>query len=277
MGSNPTTPKFLPCQVDPTDLGDPHGPVAVKGHAAPPAEGGPPEPQESHPSAPHHPTALPVHGGSSPHGAAVAGPRHPHPKLPPPHGGEHAWHPAMLLQHPRLPPANAPTHPGADLDNPRVTHVPAEPRQRHHTATCTYTGTNTHRSPGKARAHARCPNSHPRPHYSQDQVSDARPTSPGPPAVPHSPLLRLRLQNLHHHNHLICHHHRVLVQHSTPQAAGETSQTGPQTGPHREQPRRRQGPRPNEARAHSPAETQDRRQAATRARRRAATATRSQT
>ena len=52
---------------------------------------------------------------------------------------------------------------------------------------------------------------------------------------------------------------------------------GPQTRPYREQPRRRQGPRPDEACARSPAETQDRRPAATRTRRRAATATRSQT
>ena len=81
----------------------------------------------------------------------------------------------------------------------------------------------------------------------------------------------------HHHNHLIHHHHHVLVQHSTPQAAGETSQTGLQTRPHREQPRRCQGPRPDEARARSPAVTQDRRQAATQTCRRAATATRSQT
>ena len=60
----------------------------------------PPKPQETHPPTPHHRTALPIHGGSPPHGAAVAGPRHPHPKLPPPHRGGHARHPAMLLPHP---------------------------------------------------------------------------------------------------------------------------------------------------------------------------------
>ena len=48
-----------------------------------------------------------------------------------------------------------------------------------------------------------------------------------------------------------------------PKAAGETSGTGHQTCPDREQPRRRQGPQPNEARARSPAETQDPREAAT--------------
>ena len=86
-----------------------------------------------------------------------------------------------------------------------------------------------------------------------------------------------RHHHLHHHNHLIHHHHHVLVQHSTPQAAGKTSQTGPQTRPHREQPRRRQGPRPNEARARSPAETQDSRQATTQSGQRTTTSTRSQT
>ena len=49
----------------------------AEGHAVPPAEGGPPKPKETHPPTPHHPTALPVHGGSLPHGAAVAGPAHP--------------------------------------------------------------------------------------------------------------------------------------------------------------------------------------------------------
>ena len=38
--------------MEPTDLGDPDGPVAVEGHAAPPAEGGPPEPQGTHPPRP---------------------------------------------------------------------------------------------------------------------------------------------------------------------------------------------------------------------------------
>ena len=152
-------------------LGDPHGPVAMGGHAASPADRGPPEPQGTHLPTPYLPTALPVHGGSPPHGAAVAGPRHRNPKLPPAHGGGHARHPAMLLPHPRLPPASAPTRPGADMDTPRVTHVPAQPRQCHHTATCTYTSTIRHRSPGKARAHARCPNLHARSHYSQDPAS----------------------------------------------------------------------------------------------------------
>ena len=148
---------------------DPHRPVAVEGHAAPAAEGGPPEPQGTHPPTPQHPTALPVHGGSPPHGAAVAGPLQPHPKLPSPHRGGHARHPAMLLPHHRLPPANAPTRPGAHMDSPRVTHVPARPRQRLHTST------STHRSTGKARAHARCPKPQPRSRYSQDQASYARP------------------------------------------------------------------------------------------------------
>ena len=167
----------MPCQVDPRDLGDPHGPVA--------AERSPPEPQGTHLPMPHHPTALPVNGGSPPHGAAVAGPRHPFPKLPPSHGGRHARPPAMLLPNPGLPPANAPARPGASMDTPRVTHVPAQPRQRHHTST------STHRSPGKVRAHARCPDPHPRSRYLQDPASYARPRSPGPSAVSHSPLLRL--------------------------------------------------------------------------------------
>ena len=136
---------------------------------------------------------------------------------------------------------------------PRVTHVPAQPRQRRHAST------STHGSPGKTRAHARCPNLHPRSRYLQDPASYARPRGPGPSAVSHSPLLRLRLHNLHHHDHLIHHHHHVLIQHSTPQAAGDTSQTGLQTRPHREQPRRRQGPRPDEAHTHDPADAQDRR------------------
>ena len=148
------------------------------------------------------------------------------------------------------------------MDPSRISHVPAQPRQRHHTATCTYTGTSTHGPQSKARPHPRCPNPHPRPHYSQAPASYTRHRSPGPPAVPHSPLRRLRPHNPHHHNHLIRHQHHVLVQHSTPQAAEETSQTGPQTRPHREQPRGRQGPRPDEARVRSWAETQDRRQAA---------------
>ena len=135
---------------------------------------------------------------------------------------------------------------------------------------------STHRSSGKARAHAHCPNAPPRPHYSQDPACYARPGSQRPSAVPHSPLFRLRFHNLHHHNHLIRHHHHVLVQHNTPLAAGETSQTGRQTRPYREQPRRCQGPRPDEAPARSLAETQGCRQAATRTCRRAATATRSQ-
>ena len=143
------------------------------------------------------------------------------------------------------------------MATPRVTHVPAQPRQSRHAST------STHGSPGKTRAHARCPNLHPRSRYLQDPASGARPRSPGPSAVSHSPLLRLRLHNLHHHDHLIHHHHHVLIQHSTPQAAGDTSQTGPQTRPHREQPRRHQGPRPDEASTHDPADAQDRRQTAT--------------
>ena len=79
----------LPCLMDPTDLADPRTAVGVKGQLASGAEGGPPEPHGTHPSAPHHHTALPVYGGSLPHDAAVAGPRHPHPKLPQPHGRGH--------------------------------------------------------------------------------------------------------------------------------------------------------------------------------------------
>ena len=130
------------------------------------------------------------------------------------------------------------------MDTPRVTLVPAQPRQRHHTST------STHRSPGKARAHARCPNPHPRSHCLQDPASYAHPRSPGPSAVPHSPLLRSRLHNLQHHNHHIHHHHHVLIQHSTPQAAGETSQTGPQNPsppratPPLPRPTPRRGPNP---------------------------------
>ena len=152
----------------------------------------------------------------------------------------------------------------------RVTHVPAQPRQRRHTST------STHGSPGKTRALARCPNPHPRSRYLQDPASYARPRSPGPSSVSHSPLLRLRLHNLHHHDHLNHHHHHVLIQHYTPLAAGDTSQTGPQTRPHRERLRRRQGPRPDEASTRDPAETQDRCQTATQTHQRATTATRSQ-
>ena len=85
-----------------------------------PSRGRPPQNAGTHPATPHHPTALPVHGGSPPHGAAVAGLPHPHPKLPPPHGGRHVRHPAMPLPHPRLPPANAPARPGADMDTPQL-------------------------------------------------------------------------------------------------------------------------------------------------------------
>ena len=156
------------------------------------------------------------------------------------------------------------------MATPRVTHVPAQPRQRRHTST------STHGSPGKTRAHARCPNPHPQSRYLRDPASYARPRSSRPSAVSHSPLFRLRLHNLHHHDHLIHHHHHVLIQHSTPQAAGNTSQTGPQTRPHREQPRRRQGPRPDKAHTRDPAETQDRRKTATQTCQRATTASRSQ-
>ena len=108
------------------------------------------------------------------------------------------------------------------MATPRVTHVPAQTRQRRHTST------STHGSTGKTRALARCPNPHPRSRYLQDPATYARPRSPGPSAVSHSPLLRLRLYNLHHHDHLIHHHRHVLIQHSTPWAARDTSQTGPQ-------------------------------------------------
>ena len=70
------------------------------------------------------------------------------------------------------------------MASPRVTHVPAQPRQRCHTST------STHGSPGKTRALARCPNPHPRSRYLQDPASYARPQSLGPSPVSHSPLLR---------------------------------------------------------------------------------------
>ena len=117
------------------------------------------------------------------------------------------------------------------MDTPRVTNAPAQPGQRHHTATCTYTGTSTHRSPEKARAHAECPNLHPRPHYSQDPASYARTRSPRPSAIPHSPLLRLRLHNLHDHNHLIRHNHHILVKDPTPQAARKPPKRAPEPLP----------------------------------------------
>ena len=233
--------------------------LAVEGHAAPRAEGGPPEPQKTLPPTPHLPTALPVHGGSPPHGAAVAGPRHPVRKLPPPHGGGHARHPAMLLPHPRLPPENTPTFLGADMDTPRVTHMPAQPRHRH-----MHLQQHQHTQVTRESACTR-PVPKPAPLFlllAGPSILRPPPHSSGPSAVPHSPLVRLRLHNLHHHNHLIYHDNNVLSQHSTPQAAGETSQTGPQTRPHRERPCRRQGPRPDEARPDSPAKTQDDRQAA---------------
>ena len=100
------------------------------------------------------------------------------------------------------------------MATPRVTHVPAQPRQRRHAST------STHGSPGKTRADARCPNLHPLSRYLQDPASYARPRGPGPSAVSRSPLLRLRLHNLHHHDHLIHHHHHVLIQHSTPRPRG---------------------------------------------------------
>ena len=58
------------------------------------------------------------------------------------------------------------------------------------------------------------------------------PPRPGPSRRLPRPLLRLRLHNLHHHDHLIHHHHHhVLIQHSTPQAAEDTSQTGSKPAP----------------------------------------------
>ena len=138
------------------------------------------------------------------------------------------------------------------MATPRVTHVPAQPKQRRHTST------STHGSPRKTRPLARCPNPHPRSRYLQDRASYARPRSPGPSAVSHSPLLCLRLHNLHHHDHLIRHHHHVLIQHSTPQAAGDTFQMGPKTRPHREQtlppprPTPRRGPHPRPSRYQRP-------------------------
>ena len=176
----------------------------------------------------------------------------------------------MLPLHPRLPPANVPARPGADMDMPPgLTHVPAQPTQRHHTST------STHRSPGKARAHAWCPNpppittrrtQHPTP--APEAQGPPRPPQPSPlPPTPQPPPLLPPHPPPPH----------ILIQHSTPQASGETSQTGPQTPPHREQPRRRQGPRPDEARTRNPAETQDRRQTASQTRQRDTTATRSQT
>ena len=111
------------------------------------------------------------------------------------------------------------------MATPRVTHVPAQPRQRRHTST------STHGSPVKTRAHVWCPNPHPRSLYLQDPASYARPQSPGPSAVSHSPLLRLRLHNLHDHDHLIQHHHHIPIQHSTPQAAGTPLKQAPQPAP----------------------------------------------
>ena len=206
---------------------------------------------------PPRPTSvqLPVHGGSPPHGAAVAGPRHSHPKLPPPHGGGHARHPAMLLPHPRLPPANAPTRPGADMATLRVTHMPAQPRQRHNTATCTYTGTGTHRSPGKA---AHTPSALTRILVlitRRTQHPTPAPAAQGPPPSPTA---------------------LSSASDSTTSTTTTTSSSSTPPPKPREKPRRRQDPRPNEGRARGPAETQDRRQAATRTHRRAATATRSQ-
>ena len=93
-----------------------------------PSKGRPPRTAWDPPPAPHHPATLPVHGGSPPHDPAVAGPRHPHQKLPPPHGRGHAEHPVMLLQHPRLPPASATILRGAEVDPSRITHLPAQPR-----------------------------------------------------------------------------------------------------------------------------------------------------
>ena len=124
------------------------------------------------------------------------------------------------------------------MATPRVTHVPAQPRQRRHTST------STHGSPGKTRAHARCPNLHPRSRYLQDSASYARPRSQGPSAVSHSPLFRLRLHNLHHHDHLIHHHHDILIQHPTPEAAGSPPKRAPKPAP--------TASNPTAAKAHAP-------------------------
>ena len=228
------------------------------------------------PPVPHHPTALPVHGGSPAHGAAVAGPRHPVPKLPPPHGGGHARHPAMLLQHPGTPPANAPTRPGAEVDPPRITLVLAEPRQRHHTSTYTCTSSGTHAGDQGKRAHR--PGARTRTlvlSTHRTQHLTPTPTAQDPPPSPtalHSP----SDSTTYDHNHLIHHRHHILVQHTTHQAARKASRTGPKSCPHREQARCCQGPRPSAARACSPAATQDRRQAGTQTRRRTTASARSQ-
>ena len=103
----------------------------------------------------------------------------------------------------------------------------------------------------------RCPNPHHPPHYPQHPACSASPRCPGNRAVPHVLLLRLRLRNLQHHNHLIRRHHHILVQHTTPQATTKTCQMGPQTWLHRRRPPHRQGPRQSKARAPSPAKTHD--------------------
>ena len=204
------------------------------------------------PSAPDHPTALPVHGGSPPHSAAVAGPRHPHPKLPQPHGGEHARHPAMLVQHPRLPPANTPTRPGGEMDAPWITDVPAQPGQCHHTATYISTSTGPHAGHQPKPAHT--PGARTR-----TLISASDPTTSAATTISSATTTKSSSST------------------PAPKAAGTVSQTGPQTRPHREEPRRCQGLRPNKAHARSPAETQDGRQAATQTRRRTMSSTRSQT
>ena len=284
-------------QGDSTDLADPRRAVDVEGHPASQAEGGPPEPHGIRPPTPDHHTALRIHGGSPPHDPAMAGPRHPHPKLRPPHGSGHARHPAMLLRHPETPPAGTPTRPGAEEaplpDDPPARAAEATP-QRHHAPHMTPPTTPAPartQDPGKTRTHTRCPNSRPCPHCPQDPASSARPRCPGPPATPHVRLLRVRLHDLHHHNHLIHLHHQILVHHTTPPAAGKITQTGPRTRPHRRRPRHRQGTRslttryrasgaaahPSEARARSPAETKEYRQVATQTCRRTAAPVRCRT
>ena len=136
------------------------------------SRGRPPRTAWDPPPAPDHPETLPVHAGSPRHGPSVAEPRHPHPKLPPAHGRGHARHPAMLLQHPPLPSANTPTRPGAEVPPPpRITHLPAQPRQRHYATTYHTCHHPQHQhwhargKPGTVRAQTCCANPHPRLHY----------------------------------------------------------------------------------------------------------------
>ena len=250
----------------------------MEGHAAPPAEGGPPEPQGTHLPAPNHPTALPVHGGSPRHGAAVAGPRHPHPKSTPTSRRRTCLASSDASSAPSTTSGKR-THTSWSRcehppDNPRARTAETTPPHRH-----MHLHWHRHAQVSRESARARLV---PEPAPSSSLLtgpSIRRPTpQPRAPLRPPQPSPLPSTPQPPPPQPLIYHHHHVPVQHSTPRAAGETSQTGTQkTRPHRVQPRRRQGPRHNKACARSPAETQDRRQATTVTRQRAATASRNQT